>query len=172
MLLRNLIQHESWIGAILGGALASLSLRLPIVPALVLGWIAGLSCNRAFGGRAAHGTLGRAFAVVLVGVTVGYAGYLTGGWGMERMLASRVEQTRADLDNGVVLVSHEVDGIAHQVDQHLHHLAVEVLGEQGKLVRAALGQQLGRDLEALALELALLLVQPEEELARGAGRAA
>jgi hypothetical protein len=89
------------IGAILGGALASLSLRLPIVPALVLGWIAGLSCNRAFGGRAAHGTLGRAFAVVLVGVTVGYAGYLTGGWAMERMLGSRVEQTRADLDRGL-----------------------------------------------------------------------
>ena len=95
------------IGAVLGGALASLSLSLPILPALVLGWIAGLSCNRAFGGRAAHGTLGRAFVVVLVGVTVGYAGYLTGGWGMERMLGSRVEQTRADLDRGLKSLSRQ-----------------------------------------------------------------
>ncbi len=112
------------IGAVFGGALASLSLRLPVAGALVLGWIAGLSCNRAFGGRAARGTLGRAFAVVLVGVTVGYVGYFTGGWVMERLLGSRVEQTRADLDRGVKSLSRQRghitdEGMAIVLDQRI-----------------------------------------------------
>ena len=89
------------IGSVAGAALSAIGFTIPLAPTLLLGWIAGLSCKRAFGGRAAKGTRGRAFLVVLVSLLFGYVGVLGGSYLVERLVGARVEQTRDDFDRGL-----------------------------------------------------------------------
>jgi hypothetical protein len=89
------------MGAVLGASLGALKMAVPVVVGLVLALIAGPACRYGFGGRSAHDSTSRAATVLSIVVLVGFLGFLSGSWVVERFTGSRADQTRDDLEYGL-----------------------------------------------------------------------
>lgn len=97
-------------GALLGGAMAAVQLVVPVVAAVLIALVAGATTRYGFGGRTATRTTGRALFTLMAVVLLGFGGFVAGSWGVERFTGTAdrdadgvadVEQTRADLDEGL-----------------------------------------------------------------------
>jgi len=89
------------VGAGVGAALAAVQVTVPAVLGLAVGLIGGLACRSGFGGRVSSQTKGRAILAVVLAMTLGLGGYVTGSWLVDRFTGLRAEQTREDLESGL-----------------------------------------------------------------------
>jgi hypothetical protein len=89
------------LGFVLGGAFAAVGVIVPGIAAVLMGLVGGASARYGLGGRTTSATMFRTVATVLLVVLIGFAAFLGGGWGVERLTGTRAGQTREDLDNGL-----------------------------------------------------------------------
>lgn len=87
--------------AVLGAAMAAIRIDVPAASAAIIALIGGAACRSGFGGRSADRTKTRAVVACAIIVVFGFAGFIAGTWGVERLTGSRASQAQADLEDGL-----------------------------------------------------------------------
>ena len=81
--------------------MAAVSIDAPALSAVVIALIGGAACRSGFGGRSSAKTKTRAVVACVIIVVFGFAGFLSGTWGVARLAGSRASQAHADITEGL-----------------------------------------------------------------------
>ena len=129
------------VGAAVGAAFAATGIVIPGVAALLMALVAGAAVRHGMGGRTAARTRFYAILAILVAVSVGYGGILTGSWLVERYTGTRAAVTRKDLDEGRKLLAKNL-ARADKVDDVAERTMLETRLRRAERIEALSDPQL------------------------------